>query len=169
MARAWSGSREMGGRYCEAARGARVVRGSLPAWYRPSVTPDEVADALRVELPRLVPGLAAAYLFGSVARGEARPNSDIDVGLLYEIAPAPTLEAQPFLAAAELESHLRRRVDLVVMNSAPVDLVHRILRDGILVLQPNPSVRIAFEVRARNQYWDLLPVLQRYRRTGSGA
>ncbi len=133
------------------------------------MTRDEVADALRLQLPRLVSGLAAAYLFGSVARGESRPTSDIDVGLLYETAPAPTLDAQPFLAAAELESHFGRRVDLVVMNTAPVDLVHRIMRDGILLLQPNPSVRIAFEVRARNEYWDLLPILQRYRRTGSGA
>jgi predicted nucleotidyltransferase len=133
------------------------------------VTRDEVAAALTAELPRLVPRLAAAYLFGSVARGEARPTSDIDVGLLYETAPAPTLDAQPFLAAAELESQFGRRVDLVVMNDAPVDLVHRILLDGVLLLQPNPSARIAFEVRSRNEYWDLLPILKRYRRTESKA
>lgn len=120
---------------------------------------------LRAELPKLVPGLAAAYLFGSVARGEAKPGSDVDVGLLYVDAPAPTLTAQPFFAAAELESLLGRPVDLVVMNAAPVDLVHRILRDGVLLLQPDPSSRIAFEVKARNAYFDLLPILKRYRRT----
>ena len=133
------------------------------------MTRDEIVDALRIELPSLVPDLAAAYLFGSVARGEARADSDVDVGLLYETAPAATLAAQPFLAAGDLEVRLGRPVDLVVMNTAPVDLVHRILRDGILLLQPNPSARIAFEVRARNAYWDLLPILQRYRRTGSAA
>lgn len=121
---------------------------------------------LQTELSRLVPGLAAAYLFGSVARGEDGPGSDVDVGLLYQQAPASTLLDQPLLAAAELESRLGRRVDVVVMNTAPVDLVHRVLRDGILLLQPNPSVRIAFEVRARNAYFDLLPILRRYRRTG---
>lgn len=105
--------------------------------------------SLRDELPRLIPGLAAAYLFGSESRGEARADSDVDVGLLYESPPPPTLEARPFMAAAELASLLRRPVDLVVLNDAPPDLVHRVLRDGVLLLQPNPSARIAFEVRAQ--------------------
>jgi predicted nucleotidyltransferase len=116
-----------------------------------------------------VPGLAAAYLFGSVAREEAKPGSDVDIGLLYVRAPAPTLDAQPFFAAGELESLLGRPVELVVMNSAPVDLVHRILRDGVLLLQPDPSARIAFDVKARNAYLDLLPILKRYRRTNDAA
>ena len=129
----------------------------------------DLRDVLEAELPKLVPGLAAAYLFGSVARGEDRPGSDVDLGLLYEIAPASTLLDQPFLAAAELESRLGRKVDVVVMNTAPVDLVHRILRDGILLCQRNASARVAFEVRARNEYFDLLPILKRYRRTEDAA
>lgn len=133
------------------------------------MTSDELQALLRVELARLVPGLAAAYLFGSTARGDAGPSSDVDIGLLYEIAPAPTLSSQPLLAAAELGSRLGRQVDLVVLNTAPVDLVHRVLLDGILLMQPNPSLRIAFEVRARNEYFDLLPFLRRYRRTEDAA
>jgi len=129
------------------------------------VTSNELQALLRVELPRLVPELAAAYLFGSTARGDARPGSDVDIGLLYETAPAPTLSSQPLLAAAELESLLGLHVDLVALNKAPADLVHRVLRDGLLLLQPNPSRRIAFEVRARNEYFDLLPFLRRYRRS----
>lgn len=127
------------------------------------MTSDELQALLRVELPRRVPGLAAAYLFGSTARGAAGPGSDIDIGLLYETAPAPALSAQPLLAKAELESLLGRYVDLVVLNTAPVDLVHRVLSEGLLLLQPKPSSRIAFEVRARNEYFDLLPFLRRYR------
>lgn len=115
------------------------------------------------ELPRLVPALCAAYLYGSFARAEQRPDSDIDIGLLYASPPLPTLRDQPFLVAAELESLLGRSVDIVVLNTAPVDLVHRVLRDGRLLLQPNPSARIAFEVRARNEYFDLLPILRRHR------
>jgi hypothetical protein len=56
-------------------------------------------------------------------------------------------------------------VQLIVMNSAPVDLVHRILRDGVLLVEHDKSARIAFEVRARNDFFDLLPALQQYRRT----
>ncbi|HSU39694.1 MAG TPA: nucleotidyltransferase domain-containing protein [Polyangiaceae bacterium] len=128
------------------------------------MTPPEIEAILERELLRRVPGLSAAYLFGSFGRGEARPDSDVDLALLYARPPASTLRDQPFLLAAELESLFGRSVDVIVLNTAPADLVHRILRDGRLIVQTNPSARIAFEVRARNEYFDLLPLLRRYRR-----
>lgn len=109
------------------------------------------------------PSVAAVYLFGSLARGTARPDSDVDLGVLYRSKPPSTLLGQPFAAQAELAAELGRPVDLVVMNTAPPDLSHRVLRDGQLLLELDRSVRIAFEVKARNQYFDLLPILQRYR------
>ena len=48
-------------------------------------------------------------------------------------------------------------------HRAPTDLVHRVLRDGRLVLERDRSARIAFEVRARNEYFDMQPILRRYR------
>jgi len=53
---------------------------------------------------------------------------------------------------------------VVVLNDAPADLVHRVLRDGVLVLETDRSARIRFEVAKRNEYFDLLPILRRYRR-----
>lgn len=126
---------------------------------------DKIRALLEREIPRLVPDLTAAYLFGSNARGEANAASDVDVALLYQRTPASTLAARSFYAAAELESLLCTPVDVVVLNDAPLDLVHRVLRDRILVFERDRSARIAFEVRARNDYFDLLPVLRRYRRT----
>jgi len=38
-----------------------------------------------------------------------------------------------------------------------------VLRDGRLVLDRDPSVRIQFEVRTRNEAFDLEPILHRYR------
>ena len=52
---------------------------------------------------------------------------------------------------------------VIVLNHAPVDLVHRVLRDGKLLVDRDPSARIAFEVRARNGFFDLKPVLDQYR------
>ncbi|HEX2164434.1 MAG TPA: nucleotidyltransferase domain-containing protein [Thermoanaerobaculia bacterium] len=107
-------------------------------------------------------GAAAVYLFGSTARGTRRLDSDVDLGVLF------ASEAPPPLAALDLEDRLERAlglpVQLVVLDRAPADLVHRVLRDGVLILDRDRSRRIRFEVRARQEYFDLLPVLRRYRR-----
>lgn len=60
-------------------------------------------------------------------------------------------------------------VQVVVLNTAPCDLVHRELRDGRLLADRDPSSRIRFEVHARNEYFDLQPHLERYRRSRCGA
>ena len=111
-------------------------------------------------------GVAAVYLFGSVARGEARAGSDLDVAVLLEPAPERgTYESLRLDLRAELEAEIGQEIDFVVLNHAPPDLTHRVLRDGVLVIEPNPSARVRFEVRARNEYWDLKPYLDEYRRS----
>jgi predicted nucleotidyltransferase len=110
-------------------------------------------------------GIAAAYLFGSVARGTARPDSDIDVGVLYSVDPPKTL-AGMFDLEGDLESAFGVPVQVVVLNYAPVDLVIRVLRDGKLLVDRDRSRRIQFEVRSRNEFWDLEPYLRLYRRMG---
>lgn len=109
--------------------------------------------------------LVCAYLFGSTARGTATADSDVDLAVLYADEPPATLDSPELALAADLERLLKRRVDVVVLNRAPVDLIHRVLRDGILVCERDRSARIRFEVRARNEYFDLLPILRQYRRS----
>jgi uncharacterized protein len=123
---------------------------------------EHVAQAI-AEYFRDKPAVVAIYLFGSVARGTAGPRSDIDVGILYHAPPASTLLDQPYLDEANLADRLGCPVQVIVMNRAGADLVHRILRDGMLVLEADKSRRVRFEVRSRNEYFDLLPVLRRYR------
>jgi predicted nucleotidyltransferase len=109
-------------------------------------------------------GIVAAYLFGSVARGTAGARSDVDVAILYAAAPAATLEGLPLDLEGRIERRVGRPAQVIVLNTAPVGLVHRVLRDGVLLLDRDPSARIRFEVRARNEFFDLQPILARYRR-----
>ena len=48
---------------------------------------DSLLTALRSHLERESPDLVAAYLFGSMARGEDRSTSDVDLALLYREPP----------------------------------------------------------------------------------
>jgi predicted nucleotidyltransferase len=109
-------------------------------------------------------GLLCVYLFGSTARGKAHRGSDVDVAVLYTKEPPATLDGLGLDLSSELEDCLRKPVDLVVLNRASPDLIHRILRDKIIVYEGQRSARINFEVKARNEYFDILPYLREYRR-----
>lgn len=108
-------------------------------------------------------GIAAVYVFGSHARGDAQPGSDLDIGILFETPPPSTMEGQPYDLADALERAIGCPVDLVTLNTAPADLRIPALRDGQLVADPNPSARIRFEVATRNEFFDLEPILLAYR------
>jgi predicted nucleotidyltransferase len=113
--------------------------------------------------------IVAVYLFGSQARGTAGPASDIDLAILYADEPHRSLDGLPLDLEADLERTLGTRVQVIVLNRAPVDLVHRVLRDGKLLLDRDRSRRIRFEVKARNEFFDLQPVLARYRAAPASA
>ena len=118
---------------------------------------------LRRRLATTPPEVVCAYLFGSQARGSARATSDLDIGVLLkrEAARADPLGLR---LGGDLERLLGEAVDAVVLNTASPDLVHRVLRDGIILLDRDPAARIRFEVATRNAWFDLQPHLERYRR-----
>ena len=105
-----------------------------------------------------------AYLFGSFARGTASTNSDLDIAVLFR-GPIDARLGGPLDQLRDaVERACGRRCDLVDARAAPADLVHRILRDGQLLIERDRPARCAFEVAKRNEYFDLLPYLRQYRR-----
>jgi predicted nucleotidyltransferase len=118
----------------------------------------EPVEAVRAALSTRGEGLVCAYLFGSYARGEIAPESDVDVAVLFERDPPRTLAGLHLDLADDLRVAVGGPVDLVVLNRAPADLIHRVLRDGILILERDRAARIRFEVRARNAYFHAYPV-----------
>jgi predicted nucleotidyltransferase len=70
-------------------------------------------------------GIAELSVFGSVARGDDRAGSDID--LLYVRIPGNDLGMSYFALQEDLEKLFGRHVDLV-----PKDSLHRVIRDQVL-------------------------------------
>jgi uncharacterized protein len=98
---------------------------------------DEIVAALRGA------GAVFAYLHGSVAAGSARPDSDVDVAAHFDGAdPAPW------------EVRVPSRVDLVVLDSAPLALAGRIALHGELLFDDDPPARVAWEATTRKIHLD---------------
>jgi hypothetical protein len=98
------------------------------------------------------PGVRLAVLFGSVARGESGPDSDLDLGVLFE----PGLESAAALEVA-LARAAGRRLDLVRLDVAPPLLRFEIARDGRVLLEREPHAWVDFRARAMTDWWDWAP------------
>jgi predicted nucleotidyltransferase len=106
------------------------------------------------------PEVEAAYIFGSVVTGRARPDSDIDVAILVEDRTRPKKGFRYRLdRLTDLMGVLQRDdVDVVLLNEAPPLLAHRVLSRGRLVFERSPAARVHFQVRAVNRYLDTQPM-----------
>ena len=128
---------------------------------------EQIIDQLKRYFESCSTRLVAAYLFGSVARGQQRPGSDVDVGIVEGRRGPPTLADLDRLARIEdeLTRALSREVDVVSLDGAPPDLLHRVLVDKVLLWDGDHEQRIEFEIHSRNDYFDIAPHLEQYRRT----
>ena len=113
---------------------------------------------LRAALDR--DGVAAAYVFGSQARGNPGPLSDVDVA----VWAAPGSDAgRRFTLRLELTKAATRAldgetVDLVVLDDASPLLRHRAWRDGELLIDRDPRTRVRDEARALVEFLDTKPL-----------
>ena len=104
-----------------------------------------------------------AYLFGSHARGKARPDSDVDVAVYIDETAA---DEGHWGYRAELTTHLMAAlgtddVDVVVLNQAPILLYHRVLRDGVRLLSRDLRATTGRAGQALSRYFDFLPQLDK--------
>ena len=114
-----------------------------------------LASALSAE-----PDVVVAYLFGSVARGQARPDSDLDVAVLLDPEPigVARIERQLDLMAL-LEPHTDREGQITLLNQAPPLLAYQVIKDGVRLCERDASARITFEVNTMKRYFDIQPML----------
>lgn len=94
------------------------------------------------------PEIAAAWLFGSAAREELRPDSDIDVGLLLRDPAKKAADVHTMLGdlTARLEVLVApRQVDVVLLEHQGPVFAHEALIDGWLMLEHDRARRVDFE------------------------
>jgi predicted nucleotidyltransferase len=102
-----------------------------------------------------------AYIFGSRAAGEEGPMSDFDIAVLFSgTHPSP----MRYELSHELKNVLKTdRVDLVVLNKAPIELRYAVIASGIVVYEASVEARVEYEALTLSLYGDFLPVLRNQR------
>lgn len=115
---------------------------------------EELEEALVEELQAL-PWIDFVYMFGSTVRGDARPDSDVDIAVRIGQGAPPS----PLFS---LLSTCNRAVGpgklhLVLFDQAPVMLRQRIFEEGRVLLQNNPVSRMQAQVQTMRDFFELKP------------
>lgn len=110
-------------------------------------------EAILISLLSDLPGLVAIYLHGSAVRGELRPDSDIDVALLFHHTVRPS-KWRLLQLAGEAESRLGRPVDIGILTRNNLIYVREVLARGRVVFSTDESYRGEFEMLTHSFYAD---------------
>ena len=110
------------------------------------VDPELLAAQLRTA------GARFAYLHGSQVSGTASPESDLDVAAWFD-RPVDSWSVE-----------VPDGVDLLVLDTAPLELAGRVALHGRLLLEVDPAERVAWEATTRKIYLDELPRRDQARR-----
>lgn len=87
-----------------------------------------------------------AYVFGSRIGGDPRPDSDIDVAAFWgDDVPDGSWGAGPTIPTG---------VDLVVLDTSPLEIAGRVALHGELLFEDDPALRVEWEATTRKIYLD---------------
>ncbi len=102
------------------------------------------------------PDVVAVYLFGSHARDDAGPLSDIDVALLLRERPS----LSRLLELVGLMMYVfGDRVDVSVLNELPPPIQYRVIANGKLLYVGDDIERTRAEARIIDAYLDFKPIV----------
>lgn len=121
---------------------------------------DGSADVADVDLDAVVRRLRAsgarfAFLHGSRAEGQQREGSDVDVAAWF---------GSPDVDVVGLSADVPAPVDLLVLDTAPLELAGRVAMHGVLLFEDDQAARVAWQATTRKIFLDERPRVEQARR-----
>ena len=102
-----------------------------------------------------IPGISVLVLFGSRARGDHRPDSDLDVAVLPESGdPKARRHLLSAIAVALADLAPDGRVDVVFLDQADDVIRMRVLEHGRVLINREPEAWKELKVQTMREYGD---------------
>lgn len=90
-----------------------------------------------------------ALVFGSMAGGRAKPDSDLDLAVYFR-RPPEGLEVLRMVN--DLSNLAGREIDLVILNRASAFLRHQVMKNGLRLVIRDRSAYIRFREKTMTDY-----------------
>ncbi|MHB8814255.1 MAG: type VII toxin-antitoxin system MntA family adenylyltransferase antitoxin [Steroidobacteraceae bacterium] len=130
---------------------------------------EHILAAARDSLLTALPDAWAIYVFGSFARAEEWPGSDLDLAVL--LPPARRIEDLLGVMSG-VSARVHRDVDVVDLRRAGDVLRCEVLSEGRTLYTSEPDQVLAWEADAMSRYArhreEIRDILEDFRRTGVG-
>jgi uncharacterized protein len=101
------------------------------------------------------PEVEAIYLFGSHATADERPESDVDLALLFPYEPKTTADAALCGCRQALENLSKKTTDVIDLGSANTVFQHEIIQEGRILYQQSEQAVDRFEMLVMSKYQKL--------------
>ena len=117
------------------------------------------------------PNIQAVYLFGSYGTEYERPDSDVDIALLFDVHQAGIIKDLLFSECSmALAAALKKDVDLINLRRVNTVLQHEIVQGGRVILIQDEYAKDLFEMLVLSAYQKLneerAEILQEIQRSG---
>lgn len=110
----------------------------------------DVTDVMRKH-----PAVVSAHIFGSFVAGTPGKSSDIDIAVRVGDGLTPEMMFDLRLRLiGELEDRFERAVDVVVLNTASLKLIHQVMKTGRMVYAADAKKEEAFRLQKQKEYFD---------------
>lgn len=109
------------------------------------------------------PDVLAVYLFGSAARGQAHPKSDLDIGVV--VSSAKGIDYGKLSVSLD-QAVAGREVDLRIVtlkDTSPVFL-YNLIKENLCLYARSDGERVRFETGALRQFYDSAKIREIYYR-----
>ncbi len=112
-------------------------------------------------------GIRCIWLFGSLAQGNARRDSDMDIAFLADekqYEKDPFLAVTPaYMAAMRAGMQFDRQTDVTILNASSLEMAYEVVTEGVCVYAQDQDERFEYEARIRGMYFDFKPFLMQLR------